>query len=216
MVLKEMGKLEGIFFYWLFWLFWIFTTFFMEKTTKRLYYSIFLLVSILFSTCEITFFSININVTVIIFVVVGYLLLDKKKWFNIFYLIGTGILCTMVYVSFRLFQLYDPVWVMKHPTVKLAIILFVLTAFLVKKFKNRLAIIFIITFQSEFVYSLYIKERLGGIKVGSLEVFDLVAITVFFNFVWYCFEQLILWLDKLVKDKYVTNPLDSNNLEQEF
>ncbi|MCD8501110.1 MAG: hypothetical protein LRY71_04785 [Bacillaceae bacterium] len=152
----------------------------------------------------------------LIFIGGGYLLLEKKKWSNIVYFIGTGLLCTLVYVSFRLFQLYDPVWVMKHPTVKLAIILFLLTTFLVKSYKNRMALIFIVTSQSEIIYSLYIKDRLGSITIDSLEAFDVVAITIFFSIAWYGFEQLVVWLEKLVKDKYVTNTIESSGLEQEF
>lgn len=200
--------MEGIYFYWIFWALWIYTTFLMEKTRKRFFFAIFLLTTIIFSNRVIELFFLKFNITLLLFMVGGYLLLAKKKWLTTIYFICSGIFSTMIYVSFRWFQLYDPVWVMLNSTIKLSVILFLVVVFLIREQVNRMALIFITITQGEFIYSFLIAEFVEEHIIGSLQAYDVAAITIILTIVWNGFEKFVLWLEKVVQRKVTLNSFE--------
>lgn len=105
--------LDGLLFYWLFWAGWIMTTFFYPKThSDRLTISAWLLGAITLSTITFSLFSIEWSGTgafilLTIFVYGAGLPMKKLLYFMI-----TSFIVMLANVSFLLFELFDPVWIL--------------------------------------------------------------------------------------------------------
>ncbi len=191
--------MEGIYFYWLFWIGWIVTTFLLEKSRNRLAISIVILLLIIFSNKNIIVDDFVVNSSLIIAIIFGFFLLSNRNLRKVLFYLIISLILTSTFVSFKLFQLYDPLWIMFHPTMQVSIILVILLLILVKEQKIRVAIVFITVPQGEFVYSLFLNNFLSEVKVGQLESLDILATTLFISFIWYGFERSVAVLAEYVK-----------------
>jgi hypothetical protein len=195
--------MEGIYFYWFAWIGWIYITFLMDKTRFRLLTSFVLLFSIILSNKEIPLFSLTVNGAILFYLFASYIIVAQKKWSKILYYLCISLILTSSYVAFRLFQLFDPVWVMFHPTFKLSLILLFLTLILIKEQKLRIALVVITVTQGEIVYTLFLNSLVAQFGIGRLESLDIIAITISLSFLWYGFENFVKWLDTYVKQRTV-------------
>jgi hypothetical protein len=196
--------MEGIYFYWLFWIGWIYSTFMLDKTRERITLTVVILLLIIFSTKHVIINDILVNFSTLLGLVIGYYFISKSRFTTIFYYLGISLIMTCSYVSFRLFQLYDPVWVMFNPTIKLAAILIVLTLVLIREHQIRIALLMITVAQGEIIYSLFLTSIVGNVVViGHLESLDIVAITLTASYLWLVFEKMVALLDKYVKQRTV-------------
>ncbi len=196
--------MEGIYFYWFIWIAWIYTTFMMDKTRTRLIVALVLLFSIILSNKEIPLFSLTVNATILFYLLASYFIVSQKKWRKIIYYVCVSLILTSSYVTFKLFQIFDPVWVMFHPTFKLSLILLLLTLTLVKEQMLRVALVVITVTQGEIIYTLFLNSLVTDFGIGKLESLDIIAITVGFTYIWYSFENFVKWLDLFVKQKLST------------
>ncbi|QOY35866.1 YphA family membrane protein [Anaerobacillus isosaccharinicus] len=195
--------MEGIYFYWFFWIAWIYTTFLLEKTQKRVSISLVLLLFIIFSDKHINVNDLLVNTTTLLCLLVGYLLVSRKKMGTLFYYLSVSLILTSSYVTFRLFQLYDPVWVMFHPTMKLALILLILIIILIREQSIRIGLLFIGVAQGEIVYTLFLNKIVPQPVLGQLESLDIIAITAGISFLWFGFEKMVAILDDYVKQRTI-------------
>ena len=193
--------MEGIYFYWFAWIGWVYVTFLMNKTRFRLVISIVILFSIVLSNKEVPLFSLTVNGAILFYLLLSYSIVSQKKWSKILYYLCISLILTSSYVTFKLFQLFDPVWVMFHPTFKLSFILLFLTLILVKEQMVRIAIVVITVTQGEIIYTLFLNSLVTEGGIGRLESLDIIAITVSLTFVWFLFENFVKWLDLFVKQK---------------
>lgn len=204
--------MEGIFFYWFAWISWTYTTFIADKTKKRVATALFLLLVMIVSNEQVKLFQIAINCALILFLLMGYYLISKNKWNKLIYYFCVCLILTISFVSFKLFQIYDPVWVMFHPTFKLAIILFLLTLLLIKDQLMRIAILMIAIVQGEIVYTLFINNYVFPSSSNQLEALDIVAISVGFSFLWHGFELFVERLQNYVKQKTIIGVSNNDNM----
>lgn len=195
--------MEGIYFYWFFWIAWIYTTFLLEKNRKRVSISLVILLFIIFSDKHMLVNDLLVNITALLCLLTGYLLVSSKKSGRVFYYLSVSIILTSSYVTFRLFQLYDPVWVMFHPTMKLSLILVILTIVLIREQSIRISLLFIAVVQGELVYTMFLNRIVPQSFLGELESLDIIAITAGISFLWFGFEKMVAMLDDYVKQRTV-------------
>lgn len=195
--------MEGIYFYWFFWIAWIYTTFLLEKTEKRVLISLLILLLIIFSDKHINVNDLLVNTTTLLCLLVGYLLVSRKKTGTLLYYLSVSLILTSSYVTFRLFQLYDPVWVMFHPTMKLALILLILIIILIREQSIRIGLLFLGVAQGEIVYTLFLNKIVPQPVLGQLESLDIIAITAGISFLWFGFEKMVAILDDYVKQRTI-------------
>lgn len=193
--------MEGIYFYWIFWIGWVYTTFLFDKTKQRISITIGILLFIIFSNKHIVVGDVVLNSTILLCLAIGYFLVSKKAFGTVLYYLSIGLILTSSYVAFRLFQLYDPVWVMFHPTFKLSIILILLVIILVKEQSIRIAILFIAVSQGELIYFLFLNRIFPQEVIGKLESLDIIAITTALSYLWFAFEKMVAMLDDYVKQR---------------
>ncbi|OIJ14826.1 hypothetical protein BKP37_07570 [Anaerobacillus alkalilacustris] len=193
--------MEGIYFYWFVWIGWIYVTFILNKTKTRFITALLLLLLIIFSKHSITLFNVTLNISIILCLFIGYYLISMRKFSSIFYYLSVSFILTSSFVSFRLFQLYDPVWVMFHPTFKLSLLLLLLTLLLIKDQIMRISILFVTIAQGEIIFSLFLNSYVNLYANNQLESLDVVAISVTLTYFWFLFEQFVKLFEKFVKQK---------------
>ncbi|MGO4888136.1 hypothetical protein ACJ2A9_10285 [Anaerobacillus sp. MEB173] len=193
--------MDGIYFYWIGWGAWVIATFFMAKTKSRMYTAIVILVTIALSITELRIFGYEVSAAFVFSVIIGYFLLSKLAFLKLLYYFITCIILAFAYVSFSLFALYDPVWVIFDYSLMLATTLVVLTLFLVKDQYLRVVSLTVGAIQGEVVYSVVLHSIYYQKPIGTLAFFDMLAIAIIFTYLWYSFELFVEYTDSYFKKK---------------
>src|SRR5690349_16981143 len=98
-------------FYWISWSIWVYLTFFLKKENKyRLKFSAAVLLSIILANIHISFGMFEINLSGLFLLMSCYATLygEKRKMIIYFYICSS--ILTIVYVTFSLFEIFDPAW----------------------------------------------------------------------------------------------------------
>lgn len=170
--------MEGFIFYWLFWTFWVIVTFFMNKKSERLRLSMWLLLTIVFSNYSVTIFNINFSLSSLFILLTSYFLIGKQNRLRGIYLLITSFIVMLAYVTFHLFELYDPVWLIFNRQFMLAVILVYLALLLHSDLKQRLLTILSGVVHGEILCALILRRFTDMYTIGTFAFLDCIAITV--------------------------------------
>ena len=172
--------MEGSMFYWILWVFWIYVTFFMNK--QNLYRSKLgsvILVLIILSNVHFKVISFEFYASGLFILLLSYIILGKKKLGSLLYAFICSFIVTIAYVTFNLFVIYDPVWVIFQKEWMMGICFSCLAIFLQTSLKDRLLIIVSGTMQGEILYAFYLSKFEFSYPIGTiayLDVFSLITI----------------------------------------
>jgi hypothetical protein len=172
--------MEGSMFYWILWVFWIYVTFFMNK--QNLYRSKLgsvILVLIILSNVHFKVMSFEFYASGLFILLLSYIILGKKKLGSLLYAFICSFIVTIAYVTFNLFVIYDPVWVIFQKEWMMGICFSCLAIFLQTSLKDRLLIIVSGTMQGEILYAIYLSKFEISYPIGTiayLDVFSLITI----------------------------------------
>ncbi|MCM3586489.1 hypothetical protein M3182_12165 [Mesobacillus maritimus] len=104
--------MEGAMFYWFAWLGWVWATFFLSRDNPyRLKIAFWLLLLMISSPYRIELLGIELQITAIILMgisLVELAILRNRIFYSVFL---SSFIMMLAYVSFLLFELFDPVWV---------------------------------------------------------------------------------------------------------
>jgi len=187
--------MEGIFFYWIAWMVWVYSTFMLKKSNFRLSVSIIVLVLIIVSPYSIYLGIFEINVTIIAFLIICSALLVKKTTIQKVYLLVCTLTITIAYVSFLLFELFDPVWLFIDRKWMLAFILVYLASMLIKDRKIRVICVVLGASQGELLYGFILSHFRFEYVIGSMSYLDITAITSAVIVLWLGVENLAQYFD---------------------
>jgi hypothetical protein len=171
---------EGSMFYWILWVFWIYVTFFMNK--QNLYRSKLgsvILVLIILSNVHFKVMRFEFYASGLFILLLSYIILGKKKLGSLLYAFICSFIVTIAYVTFNLFVIYDPVWVIFQKEWMMGICFSCLAIFLQTSLKDRLLIIVSGTMQGEILYAFYLSKFEFSYPIGTiayLDVFSLITI----------------------------------------
>lgn len=171
---------EGFSFYWLFWMFWTMSTFFMRKSARRWKLSMWLLVAIILSLNSVKLFHIEISMTCLFMLFTAYMMIAKEKKKVMCFIIISSFIVMLAYVSFHLFELVDPVWLMIDRKWMLSILLTYLVVILHNGFYQRMVALLCGMVHGDVVYSLVILKYSLRYEIGTLSFLDVVAISTVF------------------------------------
>lgn len=195
------NRLEGIYFYWFAWIGWVILTFFSKKTSKRTFFAFVILLMLTFSTRIISVGVIEFNVTFFIGLFTSYVILSKVSFIRQLYFTLASLTITIAYVSFHLFELFDPVWLVFERQWMLGIIMAYLTLMLVKEPLLRMAVVFSGIGQGDILYTIILGNFSFPHTIGSLQMLDGLAITLMLLFLWYLFENIAVYFDQAFPKK---------------
>lgn len=193
-----MVLLEGIYFYWFAWIAWVIYTFFITKNKKRTWISCVVLLLIIGSIHYIPIFVSQVNISFLILVASTYIVISFQKKRAILYILLSSLIITLSYVSFHLYELFDPVWLVFNRNWMLAFIIVYLTLMLHKDQFLRVVVACTGLVQGEILYGLIMKQYNFPFIFGSFRFFDAVALTVLITSFWNLIEIFSSSLEKLI------------------
>ena len=196
---------EGLYFYFISWIGWIVVTFFFAKGRQRFLLSVLLLLIICGSDTYLPIMDIQVSISYIVLVITSIILLVNvlKKQYLLHYLS----ICTVAlsYICFKLFEIYDPVWIMFNRTWMLSFILLYLTMLLFKSKRERYVFLLTGMLMGELLSIIVLHSIFRYSIIGSFEFLDVLSLTVSGLSAWVFFETVTIYLDgfiqKRVKEK---------------
>ncbi|PLR75634.1 hypothetical protein CU633_20060 [Bacillus sp. V3-13] len=191
--------MEGIIFYWSSWLIWILTTFFLKRENRyRFRISLAILVAIMLSTAQFSLFGLTFNAAPVVLLLFVYWEVAKLNKGQLAYYFICALIVTLAYVSFLLFELFDPVWVLFDRKLMLGFIIVYLIVLLYGDLRMRLCILLSAVFHGEVVFAFILKKLAIDYKIGTLEFLDFVALAAGVLLAWTGLKYALLLLEKTV------------------
>ncbi|WP_078380163.1 YphA family membrane protein [Sutcliffiella halmapala] len=193
--------IEGLYFYFLSWVSWIVVMFFFAKSTQRFLLSICLLLVIAGSNSYISIVDFQVSVSYIVLASTAVILLVKilKKQ----YLLHYFSICTiaLAYVCFKLFEIFDPIWIIFNRTWMLSFILLYLALLLFKSSENRYAFLLAGLILGELLAIFVLNNVFQYSVIGSFEFLDVFAMSFAGLSMWVVFESITVYLDSIIQKR---------------
>ncbi|KAF0818821.1 putative membrane protein [Bacillus sp. ZZV12-4809] len=188
--------MEGIIFYWISWMVWIIATFFMDRTNKyRFLLSAWILLFIMLSPWTINIFNFKTGMAGLFLLVSLYVYAGRLKGRSKLYFLFCTFILMMAYVTFHLFELFDPVWVMFSRKWMLSVLLVYMAVLLQKNRMLRLPLILLGGIQGEVLYAIIIKSFSFPYTIGSLAFLDIMAISISISALWIAVHWAVKYIE---------------------
>ncbi|MEO2074265.1 MAG: hypothetical protein ABGX20_02620 [Bacillus sp. (in: firmicutes)] len=182
--------MEGAMFYWICWAFWVYLTFILEKQHPyRLKLSVFILLLIISSNFHFSFAEVEFYLSGLYLLIISYALISQEKIGAIFYYFICSFIVSMAYVTFHLFEIFDPIWIILKKEWMMGICFGYLAILLQKTLKGRLIIILAGTMQGEFLYAYILSKYQFPYEIGAFQYLDVCALISALLVSWSIFEN---------------------------
>lgn len=199
--------MEGIIFYWFSWLGWVYITFSLRKNhPNRIKLAFALLMMIICSNRFLSIFGFHVNIAFILLICFVYAGMIKLKKRQLLFLMISAFIVSLIYVSFQLVAMFDPIWILFKKEWMLSFVLSYVTILFYKKPGLRIYTVLSGVIQGEFLYSLILYKKYFEHEIGSLAFLDICAISLMFIVCWRIFEMIMYYLE---------NHFESNRKEKQ-
>ncbi|MGG0187408.1 YphA family membrane protein [Bacillus rhizoplanae] len=174
--------MEGSYFYFLAWMGWIIATFFLKKDTFRLCVSAAILLFISCSQTVISISSFTISVNALLLGGISFVGITVYSVWKKIYTLLCALIIAMLYTSFSLIELYDPIWIVINRTWMLSGILVYISILLHRDRLLRIWGLYVGALQGELFVAFVLKSFNFPYQLGSLQFFNMIAVsTMFFS-----------------------------------
>lgn len=175
-------NVEGSYFYFLAWMGWIIATFFLKKDTFRLCVSAAILLFISCSQTVISISSFTISVNALLLGGISFVGITVYSVWKKIYTLLCALIIAMLYTSFSLIELYDPIWIVINRTWMLSGILVYISILLHRDRLLRIWGLYVGALQGELFVAFVLKSFNFPYQLGSLQFFNMIAVsTMFFS-----------------------------------
>lgn len=169
--------MEGSLFFWIFWFFWVYLTFFLNKQNPlRLKLAAGILIIIILSNVHFSVGSYDIYASGLLMLLLSYFILSKEKLGSLLYLFICSFIITISYVTFHLFEIFDPIWIIFQKEWMMGICFSYLAILLQKTLKGRLLIMVSGTMQGEILYAYFLNKFQFQYPIGTFEYLDVCSL----------------------------------------
>jgi hypothetical protein len=183
--------LEGIMFYWTFWMSWVYLTFILNKNHRdRLKLTVMVLLVIIFSTSHLVIGPFDMYVSVLLLLLFSYTLLGEETPGTIFYLCICTLIISIAYVTFQLFEIFDPIWMLFKKEWMMGFVISYLSLLLQKTLKARLLIVVSGLVQGEILHGYILHNLHLSNQIGTLAFLDACSIIVLILAGWSLLENV--------------------------
>lgn len=170
--------MDGAMFYWVCWMYWIFLTFILNKHNPyRLRLSAFILTLIILANYHISIAGFDLYIGGLFLLFLSYAFTYKEKMKKISYFFICSFIVTVAYVTFHLFEIFDPVWIIFNKEWMMGILICYLSVLLQKGLKERILIVASGTMQGEILYAYILRKFDFPYSIGTLTYLDAFALT---------------------------------------
>ncbi|HJV16688.1 MAG TPA: hypothetical protein VJ546_04770 [Bacillales bacterium] len=188
--------MEGEIFYWISWSIWVYLTFiFRKEDPNRLKLSASILLVIILANFQFLIWGFEINSSGIFLILFCYVAKAcvKTKKMSYFYL--CSFIISIAYVTFLLFEIFDPVWLILKKEWMMGICLSYLSLLLQKTLKERLLMMISGTIHGEILYAFILSNYGFSNPISSLAYLDAISLTTIMLIGWSCIENASAFFD---------------------
>ncbi|WP_413309145.1 hypothetical protein AA0X95_12000 [Bacillus sp. 1P10SD] len=169
--------MEGAMFYWISWSIWVYLTFILERQNPyRLKLSVLILILIIFSSIHLMYGEVEFYASGIYLLIISYVFISQEKRGAIIYFFICSCIVSMAYVTFHLFEIFDPIWIIFKKEWLMGICFGYLAILLQKTLKGRLIIILTGTINGEFLYAYILSKYQFPYAIGAYDYLDVYAL----------------------------------------
>lgn len=177
-------------FYWICWSFWVYLTFFLNKQNPyRFKLAASILIVIILSTIHFGIGNTEVYASGLFIFILTFISYSKEKLRAIIYFFICSYIVGIAYVTFHLFEIFDPVWIIIKKEWMMGILLGYLAILLQKTLRGRLLIVLNGTMQGEFLYALILSKYHFPYSIGAYAYLDVCALISFLLVGWSFFEN---------------------------
>ncbi len=170
-------NMEGSYFYFIAWMGWIVTTFFLKKDEIRWKLSAVILVFIICSQITVYIASFTVSVNALILGVISFLGIALYSIWKKIYALLSALIIAMLYTSFHLLGVYDPIWIVIDRTWMLGGALVYASILLHRDRLLRLCSLYTGALQGEILVTFIFRRLHFPYEFGSLAFFDSIAVS---------------------------------------
>jgi hypothetical protein len=182
--------MEGAIFYLVFWSLWVYLTFILSKQNPyRLKLSAMILMIIIVSNNQFSIGKFEFYYSGIMLLLFCYLFLGQEKLNVIIYQLISSLIVSIAYVSFHLFEIFDPIWIIFNKDWMLGICLGFLAIVLQQTLKGRLLIVVSGTMQGELLYAYILSKFQFPYPIAAFAYLDVCSLVVVLLLVWSLLEN---------------------------
>jgi hypothetical protein len=182
--------MEGSVFYWILWLFWVCITFFLNKHNPyRTKLAVVILLVIILSDVHFLVESFQFYASGLFMLLLSYIILSKKKLGSLLYAFICSFIVTISYVTFNLFVIFDPVWVIFQKEWMMGVCISFLAIILQTSLKDRLLIVISGTMQGEILYAFYLSKFEFSYPIGTMAYLDVASLVIILLAGWGALEN---------------------------
>jgi hypothetical protein len=183
-------ELEGVIFYWSFWAFWIYLTFILDKQNPyRVKLAAIVLIALILSNVQFTVAGFEVQTSGLFILGISYLFISQEKRGAIIYYFISSFTISIAYVTFHLFEIFDPIWIIFKKEWMMGIVLWYLAILLQKTIKGRLLVIFAGTMQGEILYAYILNKFQFPYLIGAVAYLDVCSLTALLLVGWSTLEN---------------------------
>ncbi|MCM3566775.1 hypothetical protein [Neobacillus mesonae] len=182
--------MEGSLFLWFFWSVWVFVTFLVDKKNPyRLKLAAILLIVIFLSNSYFSIGTIEITWSGLFLLLCSYFFISNEKVIIIIYHSICSLIISIAYVSFHLFEIFDPVWLIFKPEWMISICMWCLAVLLQKNLKSRIIIAVSGTLQGDFLTAFILGKLQIPYSVAAFAYLDVCSIIAALLICWSIIEN---------------------------
>ncbi|PFL21836.1 hypothetical protein CN984_01175 [Bacillus cereus] len=182
--------MDGSTFYFVAWIGWIVVTFFMKKEPIRWKISACILIFIICSPLNVTISSFTVSINALLLCIISFVGITLYSIWKKLYTLLSALIIAMLYTSFHLLEVYDPIWIVVDRLLLLSGALVYASILLYGDRILRLCTLYIGMLQGELLVTLIFHKLHFPYEYGSLAFFDVVAVSTLFM-------AILLWITKV-------------------
>lgn len=183
--------MEGALFYWFSWLGWVWSTFLMSKQNEyRLNIAIGLLLLIITSPYKLEILGIEVYLTAIVLMIFLLIATAKLRNRTFFIVFVTSFIIMIGYVSFLLFELFDPVWVIFDRKWMIAFGGILMASVLQSERRLQVLTLGFGLLQGDILFSFIMKRLTFPYQVASPAFLDIVSLAAMILGLWVSFHYV--------------------------
>jgi hypothetical protein len=131
----------------------------------------------------------EIHASGLFLLVITYIFFSQEKRGAIIYIFICSFIVSIAYVTFHLFEIFDPIWIVFKKEWMMGIIFGYLAILLQKTLKGRLIIIVSGAMQGDILYAYILNKFQFPYSIGAFAYLDVCSLTAALLVCWSCFEN---------------------------
>ncbi|PGT18753.1 hypothetical protein COC96_08585 [Bacillus cereus] len=191
--------MDGSTFYFVAWIGWIIVTFFMKKDSIRWKLGACILIFIIFSPLHVTIVSFTVSVNALLLCIISFIGITLYSIWQKLYGLLSALIIAMLYTSFYLLEVYDPIWIVVDRLFLLSSVLVYASVLLNGDRILRLCSLYIGMLQGELLVTLIFRKLHFPYDYGSLAFFDIVAVSTFFMAILFWIAKASVYMEQVKK-----------------